>query len=659
MSTQHSLQAVQKAIATFFVALFFITPVATVSAQTVPPEEGAPTITVPVEEPAPLVVPQPTLTIRKETIPDGSVVPFTFYNNETNLGTISDGGVIGPVTVAPGTLILGESAPEGWNLVNAECRNEADAVVGSLDGNYYVNVELGDDIACVFTNESTVPTYTIAGYKWRDIDADGVLDAGEPKLSGWTINASNGEDIVSAVTDQTGAYTLEVPSGTWTVTEVMQKGWAQTFPNNEEMGCTFTFTEEVILEKGVPTCNFGNHKVSFNSCEEGKNLVQNGSFENTVVGDTGWQVFDSALGGLEWIVNWVIADGAPEVAKLELQNFIAYEGYEAADGEQYAELDADYDGPGGSEYAGEHTSVRIAQDVGTVPGNTYSFSFAFSALPGFNAADNKVRVSIDGVEQATLSANGNALTDTDWEYYSYDFIAASSTTVVALEDMGITNSIGTLVDDVTVCMIREGEQDTYRLEGFVWNDANASDAIDEGEENLAGFTVRVTNGSETLSTTTDASGFYYFEVPAGTWTITEELPAEWGLTFPNTGSHVVTVPTPVEMTLADRLFALVVPTAHAAVLGTFGPFNFGNIAVNTDSSSSNGGGGSSSGTRVNRTPGEVRGATDEKPVGEVKGAVAPVGAPNTGAGGAAQGLSLITSLALAALVARSTRKTAQ
>jgi hypothetical protein len=178
--------------------------------------------------------------------------------------------------------------------------------------------------------------------------------------------------------------------------------------------------------------------------------------------------------------------------------------------------------------------------------------------------------------------------------------------------------------------------DTYKIYGFVWHDNNDNQTWDGrgegGESPLAGWSVSITDGETTMSTTTDASGYYYFNVPAGTWTITETVQNGWGRTTQE--SYVVTVPAPQVLTLLDTVTNFFVPTAFAAVANpAFGEYNFGN-----DEQSSGGGGsvrhGSSGG---GSTPsGEVLGASTEAPKGEVLGAqvaVVPAGAPNTGAGG--------------------------
>ena len=80
----------------------------------------------------------------------------------------------------------------------------------------------------------------IRGQKWYDRDADGVISAGDQALSGWTIYADVNDNGVfdagepSDVTDG-GFYFIRVPylpsPRTYTVREVLQAGWRQTFPS--------------------------------------------------------------------------------------------------------------------------------------------------------------------------------------------------------------------------------------------------------------------------------------------------------------------------------------------------------------------------------------------------------------------------------------------
>lgn len=215
------------------------------------------------------------------------------------------------------------------------------------------------------------------------------------------------------------------------------------------------------------------------------------------------------------------------------------------------------------------------------------------------------------------------------------------------------------------------DPDTYRIDGYVWHDDNENtvwDGVDTEEQStttedhLSGRTVQITNGTDTFSTTTDGTGYYYFEVEAGTWTITQTLPSGWDLTTPVSGSFEVTVPEVQTFTFLETVVDFLIPTAHAAVVGSAGPFNFGNNESETVTSgggSSGGGGGTTnrSGNRSTRrsSDSDSGGSSNtDAPTGQVLGdqvSVVPEGAPATGAGGTAPNTAPVTQLLLAPLTA--------
>lgn len=352
-------------------------------------------------------------------------------------------------------------------------------------------------------------------------------------------------------------------------------------------------------------------------CGENPNLLKNGSFEEPVIAGP-WS--PSAL--TDWVVTKV-GDSSPTLAEI-------WRGLSPSSNlAQHLELD-------GTEPA------KITQTVATIPGATYQLRFDFAARSDASSeADNSVLATAD-----TTVITNTATDNTNWTTYGGTFISDNISTEIALADMGTPNTFGTLVDNAVLCLVRlpDGggdDEDTYRVQGYVWHDDNENQEWDEEfiieqettellEDPLAGWTVNITDGETTFSTTTDSEGYYYFEVPAGTWTITEVVQDGWGRTTQE--SHVVTVPIAPVVTLLDSIVDFVIPTAHAAVLDSYGDYNFGNNEVRRSSS---GGGG---GTRVDNDPdGEVLGDSDSpKPLvlGE-QTSVVPTGAPNTGKGGTA------------------------
>jgi hypothetical protein len=175
---------------------------------------------------------------------------------------------------------------------------------------------------------------------------------------------------------------------------------------------------------------------------------------------------------------------------------------------------------------------------------------------------------------------------------------------------------------------------------------------------------RATNGADVRETTSNEDGYYEFNVPAGTWVISEVLQEGWKPTTPNSdgteGTYTVTVPVPsnpgpigqsfVTQVLA-RIIDSVVPTAHAAVISKHGMYNFGNVFVGCVSDcGSSSGGGSSSGSRKGSKSSSK--SVSDVPVPQVLGeatSVLPQGAPNTGAGGTA-GTMMLSVFALLAIL---------
>ena len=186
------------------------------------------------------------------------------------------------------------------------------------------------------------------------------------------------------------------------------------------------------------------------------NLVENGGFEEPVVTDSAqWDIFPDGTTGLGWTVEWR-SDiptywpnpgnwDRPDPALQELHRGV--NGWLPQEGDQYAELDTDWDGPGGG-LNGEPASVKIYQDLPTGAGCQYDLIFYFSPRPGTPADDNVLEVMWDGTILETISRAGSSIND--WSEYTYTVTASGATTRLEFTDLGTANSLGTFLDNVIV-----------------------------------------------------------------------------------------------------------------------------------------------------------------------------------------------------------------
>jgi hypothetical protein len=78
---------------------------------------------------------------------------------------------------------------------------------------------------------------SISGYKWNDLNDDGVWDASEPGLANWTIyldtdrDGKPGLNEPARVTDANGRYLFDnLSAGSYTIREVLPENWIQSFP---------------------------------------------------------------------------------------------------------------------------------------------------------------------------------------------------------------------------------------------------------------------------------------------------------------------------------------------------------------------------------------------------------------------------------------------
>lgn len=148
-----------------------------------------------------------------QTLADGWEVHLCDSNNSCLTAYTDANGGYSFNDLLPETYSIIEVLKDGWTQIFSPSNVDLTAGENSTDNNF------GN-----FQNGS------ISGYKFNDLNGNGVKDDNEPKLSGWTINLYDDQDqlLASKVTDSTGYDFTNLAPGTYKVCEEGQAGWTQT-----------------------------------------------------------------------------------------------------------------------------------------------------------------------------------------------------------------------------------------------------------------------------------------------------------------------------------------------------------------------------------------------------------------------------------------------
>ena len=125
--------------------------------------------------------------------------------------------------VVPGTYNVRIVRPAGW--------------IASTDSELFKTVVAGVTATATANFGSVVPADTVTGFKWNDINGDGIRDTNEPGLEGVYIYLDLDGDArpdvgePGSLSGKDGSYSLTPPkAGTYSIREVVTSGYVQTFP---------------------------------------------------------------------------------------------------------------------------------------------------------------------------------------------------------------------------------------------------------------------------------------------------------------------------------------------------------------------------------------------------------------------------------------------
>lgn len=172
---------------------------------------------------------------------------------------------------------------------------------------------------------------------------------------------------------------------------------------------------KVLLAASVVAC----------SATSSANLIVNGSFEDSIVGNNQWKVFASAD-----VNGW---DGSTIEIWDSLQNFDSYEG------DQHAELNAHSNG--GNVFS-------IFQTFATTAGETYDVSFAYAARTNNG---EQFSYGIDDGSSLIDSVLFNNTLVKQWTLFNTSFEATSASSKIVFTSITpSTGTLGNFLDNVIV-----------------------------------------------------------------------------------------------------------------------------------------------------------------------------------------------------------------
>lgn len=189
---------------------------------------------------------------------------FTVKDGQgTSVGTITTGADgNGTLSIAAGSYTIYENLPLPANWTNTDPAGAAPSKPVTVTSGQQTDVRFGNHYTAPPEPTPTpTPTArpapalgTLLVAKYNDQNRNGVRDAGEPGLAGWTFNVGSGSTIVRTITTgSAGTASTTLGEGSYTVTEVTQPGWTNTDPAGA------TPSKTVSIDSGAQTAvAFGN-----------------------------------------------------------------------------------------------------------------------------------------------------------------------------------------------------------------------------------------------------------------------------------------------------------------------------------------------------------------------------------------------------------------
>ena len=343
----------------------------------------------------------------------------------------------------------------------------------------------------------------------------------------------------STLSDGTGSYTFSgLVAGSYTVSEVVQTSWIQTFPSSG------TYTINITSGNAISGKDFGNFQFGNISGTKFNDLNGNGVKDLGEPGLAGWKIRLS-LNGAPRDSMLTDANGNYSFSNLSVGTYMVSE---------VQQLDWFQSGPPSP---GTYT-INISTSGSFVSGINFG-NYQYGSISGMVFDDingngirdggepplSNWRIRLNGVRVDSVLTNSSG-------NYSFTNLVPGNYGVFQEVESGWIQTLP-LSQGVYLITVVSGavEIDKYfgnfrttGIAGVKFNDLNANGVKDFGEPGISGWRIRLDrNGAPSDSVLTDIAGAYLFkDLIAGTYTVSEVQQSGWTQSLPSApGTYTIVI----------------------------------------------------------------------------------------------------------------------
>jgi large repetitive protein len=406
--------------------------------------------------------------------------------------------------------------------------------------------------------ELPIATSFINGFVYAEQSGNAAKDASDLPLGGVTVRLYTGSTLYAvATTDATGAYSFNVPAGTYTVVEAQPTSYSDGAETTGTGGTSQTIptstNDQILVVVGNNVTSAGNNFGETPSKITGVVFVDtngNGSHAGVgtepIIGGVTIQLLD-ASGAVIATTTTDPTTGAYTFDNLPAGSYTVVELQPAAYGDG-----AESPGTGNTTPSNDRIAVTLSggeisaannfgETPGTISGSVYVDTDADGAKNGSETGFAGVTVNLrdsSGIVATTATGPGGTYSFTNLLPGTYHIEEIQPSTYVdAAETAGTYANVSTTNDLIDVVLPAGGNSPANNfgevvavpgtISGFVYTDRNGDGVRDASDGPLTGVQIQLVDasGATIATTTTSSTGAYSFpNVTPGTYRVREVQP---------------------------------------------------------------------------------------------------------------------------------------